>query len=336
MIETSPRPRPRARTGAAALTLAALPGCADQPQSMFPPGSTEAGVIADLWWFMFWLGSAVYLLVLLVLLVAIRRSKGRSAPGKRPPNYLIWSGGIVLPAVVIVVLAFLSFAASRAAAPSGQGGQADLVIEVTGHKFWWHVVYPEHGIVTANEITIPAGRRVEFVMESADVIHSLWVPRLHGKIDMTPGHTTHLQVSADEPGVYRGQCAEYCGTQHANMAFFVEALPPDEFDLWVESRQQGPGPAGLAARRGQEVFVDAGCAACHGANGSPAEEVVGPDLTHLMSRRTIGAGTVANNRGNLGGWVVDPQTIKPGNLMPPTALQAQDLLDLLAYLETLR
>lgn len=312
-----------------------ISGCALGDQSSLAPQSHEAGLIADLWWIMFWMGSAVYALVLLTLWASIRRSRKRRSPARRPATGLIWAGGVVLPSLVVGVLTVLSFTTSRQAAPSGPPGREALEIEVTGYKFWWEVRYPQEGITTANEITIPAGEPVEFVMGSADVIHSFWVPPLHGKVDMIPGRTTRLQVQADQPGIYRGQCAEYCGTQHANMAISVEVLDQQEYRVWVQDRQEAAGAVDSAQHPGREVFVEAGCAECHALGGTDARVTPGPDLTHLMSRRTIGAGRVANNRGFLGGWVVDPQGIKPGSLMPPTALQPQELIDLLDYLETL-
>ena len=311
-----------------------LAGCARGPESSLAPHSPQAEVIAGLWWTMFWMGSATYGLVLLALLVAVVRSRKRRKPGTAPPTFLIWAGGVVLPAAVVGVLTVLSFIATREASPAGNPGRGALQIEVVGHKFWWEVRYPDEGIVTANEITIPAGRPVDLVMESADVIHSMWIPRLHGKVDMVPGRITRLQLQADEPGIYPGRCAEYCGTQHAGMAISVEALEPEAYQDWVDDRRSAVAPApGVAA--GQEVFMTTGCAECHAVEGTEARGTLGPDLTHLMSRRTLGAGRVPNNRGFLGGWVVDPQGIKPGNLMPPTALEAQQLIDLLDYLETL-
>lgn len=322
------------RTAALAGTLV-LSGCALGDQTSLAPQSDEAGLIADLWWTMFWMGAAVYALVLLLLGASILRSRKRRRPARVPATGLIWAGGVVLPAMVVVVLTVLSFSTARQASPSGPPGREALQIEVTGYKFWWDVRYPEEGIVTANEITIPAGERVEFVMGSADVIHSFWVPPLHGKVDMVPGRTTRLQVQARETGIYRGQCAEYCGTQHANMAISVAVLDPQDYRAWVRERQEAAAAVDSAGHPGREVFLNAGCAGCHALGGSAAPHTPGPDLTHLMSRRTIGAGRVANNRGFLGGWVVDPQGIKPGSLMPPTALQPQELIDLLDYLETL-
>jgi cytochrome c oxidase subunit II len=203
--------------------------------------------------------------------------------------------------------------------------------------WWWEVRYPEQSIIIANEIHIPAGEPVKLELASVDVIHSFWVPQLHGKRDMIPGIENVFTIQADEPGVYRGQCGEYCGTQHANMAFHVVAHPRDEFDAWrAERTKPRTEPATAEERRGFEVFMNAGCAQCHAVRGTQAKGNVGPDLTHLGSRRTIGAALLPNTRGNLAGWIADPQAIKPGVKMPRSYLPADDLLDLVTYLESLQ
>jgi cytochrome c oxidase subunit 2 len=206
--------------------------------------------------------------------------------------------------------------------------------------WWWEVRYPEQGIVTANEIHVPAGQAVKLELTSVDVIHSFWAPSLHGKRDMIPGLTTTFWIQADQSGVYRGQCAEYCGLQHANMAFVVVALPPDEFAAWMSERSAAPARPAPAAPpspadlpRGLAVFLRAGCAKCHSIRGTPAEGKLAPDLTHIGSRQTLAAGTVPNNRGNLAGWIANPQALKPGAKMPATYLPPEELFDLVSYLE---
>jgi cytochrome c oxidase subunit II len=212
-----------------------------------------------------------------------------------------------------------------------------LTIRVIGHMWWWEVRYPEQRIVTANEIHIPAGQPVRLELTSADVIHSFWVPRLHGKRDLIPGLETVFWIQADEPGVYRGQCAEYCGTQHANMAFHVVALPKEQFDAWLAAPGKArPSPANADGSPGYRVFLKAGCGQCHAIDGTPAIGTAGPDLTHVGSRGSIGAGMLPNNRGNLAGWVANPQAIKPGAKMPRTYLSGDDLMALVSYLEGLK
>jgi cytochrome c oxidase subunit 2 len=192
-------------------------------------------------------------------------------------------------------------------------------------------------LLTANYIHIPAGVPVRVHLGSQDVIHSFWVPELHGKLDMIPGQTNSFWLQADNPGEYKGICAEFCGTQHAKMLFLVVAQPPDEFAAWLEQQQQPAAvPAEPLAQQGLQVFLTGGCVECHAVRGTDATGNLGPDLTHIASRRTLGAGILPNNPGNLGGWIADPQHIKPGNLMPDSPLTGEELQALLAYMATLR
>ena len=220
-----------------------------------------------------------------------------------------------------------------------------LLIEVTGKRWWWAVAYlDENGdqlFETANEIHIPVGVPVRLRLVSDNVIHSFWVPALGGKADLIPGRPNSLWLQADEPGVYRGQCAEFCGVQHALMAFFVVASSHEEFADWVASQKASAvEPQSDLARKGREVFRTSDCADCHTIRGvssvpDSSPQNIGPDLTHLASRRSLAAGTLPNRRGHLGGWLADPQSIKPGNLMPSVPLAAEDFHALLNYLETL-
>jgi cytochrome c oxidase subunit 2 len=193
-------------------------------------------------------------------------------------------------------------------------------------------------VVAANEIHVPAGRPVQVNVTSEDVIHSFWVPQLMGKLDMIPGKTNTTWLQADQPGAYRGECAEYCGVQHAHMAFLVVAEPPEQFAAWLEGqRQPAAEPTEPLAREGAQAFAREGCISCHEIRygASPVGGKAGPDLTHLASRRTIGAGLLANNPGNLAGWIANPQALKPGNKMPRLNLDAESLQALVAYLESL-
>jgi cytochrome c oxidase subunit 2 len=201
--------------------------------------------------------------------------------------------------------------------------------------WWWEVRYPAPGIVAANELHIPAGQPVRLEMTSADVIHSFWVPRLHGKRDLIPGISTTFWIEASEPGVYRGVCAEYCGTQHANMAFDVVAHAPEEFAAWLAAPARR-GPHSAAEQPGLAVFRRAGCGQCHAIRGTPAVGTAGPDLTDFGSRRTIAAGMLPNTRGHLAGWIANPQAIKPGSKMPRTYLDGDELWTLVLYLESLQ
>jgi cytochrome c oxidase subunit 2 len=208
---------------------------------------------------------------------------------------------------------------------------------VTGHDWWWEVHYPAQGIVSANEVHVPVGRPVRLVLTSRDVIHSFWVPQLTVKTDLIPGHTNTTWIQASMPGSFRGQCAEYCGLQHAKMAILVIADPPDAFARWLANeRQPATAAADPLAVRGRLALERNSCAACHTVRGTAASGTLGPDLSHFGGRRTIGAGALANTRGNLGGWIINSQTVKPGNKMPPQPLTPEELQALLAYLESLK
>lgn len=329
-----------------AISTLLLLGCSGAPaQSMVHPAGPAAAEIARLWWVMFGAFTAVFTVVVVLLLYAIFRRSNRLATsetgrtrdaGTSPPwgrTGFIVAGGIILPIVVLAPLFLYSLITSaKLRTPTDA-----LTIRVVGHMWWWEVRYPNSGIVTANEIHIPAGRPVRLELASADVIHSFWVPRLNGKRDMIPGVENVFWIQADEPGVYRGQCGEYCGTQHANMAFEVIALSPEEFDAWLAARlATPPEPEISLTQRGRQVFLKAGCVQCHAIRGTRAAGNAGPDLTHLGSRRMIGGAMLPNTRGNLAGWIADPQAIKPGVKMPRTYLEAKDLQALVAYLESLK
>jgi cytochrome c oxidase subunit 2 len=211
---------------------------------------------------------------------------------------------------------------------------------VTAHQWWWEAKYasrnPSQNFVTANEIHVPVGVPVLLKLNAGDVIHSFWVPKLSGKMDLIPGQTNLTWVQADAPGVYWGQCAEYCGAQHARMAFQVVAEPMRKFEAWRRAQlQTAPPPATEAQARGL-ALVEFRCAMCHTVRGTSALASIGPDLTHVMSRRTIAAGTLPNTPGNLVGWIANPQATKPGALMPNQHLSGPALNDLLAYMETLK
>jgi cytochrome c oxidase subunit II len=214
-------------------------------------------------------------------------------------------------------------------------------VKITGSQWWWEIEYVDSAssrrLVTANELHIPVGAPIRIELAARDVIHSFWVPRLHGKLDMVPGHRNVMWLRADSAGVYRGQCAEFCGHQHAKMALTVVAEPREAFDAWLNHQlQPAPPPATTDQIRGREVFESSTCLMCHTIRGTSAAASTGPDLTHLASRGTIAAGTLPNTRGNLGGWITDPHSIKPGVKMPANSLSPDDLHALLSYLESLR
>jgi cytochrome c oxidase subunit 2 len=248
---------------------------------------------------------------------------------------------VAVTVVILFIFLIADFSTGRALASLAQQRGDALTIEVVGHQWWWEIRYRDtqaHRILTtANEIHVPVGRPVRLRMSSTDVIHSFWVPNLHGKKDLIPGYMSTAWFRADQPGVYRGQCAEFCGHQHAKMGLLVVAQAPEEFHRWYEHQlKTAPPPADSVQARGQEVFETHSCAMCHTIRGTQAGGRVAPDLTHLASRRTLAAAVLPNNRGHLGGWITDPQRIKPGTRMPPNQIPSEDLQALLSYLQSLK
>jgi cytochrome c oxidase subunit 2 len=216
-----------------------------------------------------------------------------------------------------------------------------LGIKITGHQWWWQVEYqdpqPSEIVVTANEIHVPVGKPVKFELQSTDVIHSFWVPNMHGKKDLVPGHPTTTWFTAKRAGEFRGQCAEYCGEQHAHMRLVFVAEPPAEFDHWLAAQKKSaPEPSTESERRGRDVFISTQCVMCHSIQGTNARATLGPDLTHMASRKMLAAGELPNTRGYLAGWILNPQVFKPGNRMPPNQLSPDDLNALVDYLESLK
>ncbi len=241
--------------------------------------------------------------------------------------------------LILFVLLVASVMTGRAISTRPDSDVID--VEVIGHQWWWEFVYKDAAasqqVSSANELHVPVGKTVVLKLTSRDVIHSFWAPNLQGKKDLIPGHYIIFPLRADRAGTFRGQCAEFCGVQHAHMAFTVIAEPEDQFLSWLDAqRQPAAAPADPLAARGQQVFLSKPCVTCHTIRGTPAGSRVGPELTHIATRPTIAAGTLEMNRGNLAGWVVDAQSIKPGSHMPPNSLTSEELDALLAYLESLK
>jgi cytochrome c oxidase subunit 2 len=319
----------------AALVVTAC-GNSSSPSALDTEGPA-ARRIAGVWWLMFGLASVVYLIVAGFIIVAALRGRNAGPEGKTSrisDNAFIVGGGLIVPVVILALLAVVTVKTTDAlSSPSANA----LRVEVEGFRWWWGVRYPEARVTTANEIRIPVGRPVALELITEDVIHSVWVPQLAGKMDMIPGQRNVLRIQADKPGVYRGQCAEYCGLQHAKMALLVIAEPAPDFQRWIE-RQRRPrgGPTSERLAFGQLVFERSACAGCHTIQGTSATGTAGPDLSDFGGRQTIGALAVPNNRGNLAGWIADSQSIKPGNLMPPVQLSSEELLAVVEYLESQR
>lgn len=308
------------------------------PPPVLDPAGPFAGSIAVLSWVLFAMAVVVLGAVLAALSVALfgtpalrRRLGGQAA---------IWVGGVAFPLVVLTALLIYGLSLTRSLSEPAPAGA--MRVAVTGEMWWWRVAYLDRrGNVVlwdANELHIPVGETVEIELRSGDVIHSFWVPRLSGKLDMVPGRVNVMKIRADEPGTYGGQCTEYCGGPHALMGFVVVAHEPAEFrQLMAARRERFAARDAASEMRGTALFASAGCAACHRIAGTPHNGMAGPDLTHVGSRRTLGAGILPNNRGTLMGWIGNAQAIKPGNRMPPYAvLPAEDIRDLAIYLEQQR
>ncbi len=292
----------------------------------------------DLTWVMT-LGAAIILIVVMMLvLVAVRGPAGLR--GVIASRSMIIAGGVAFPVVVLTALLAWGLAIARDIRVSGQ--EPAVRIEVSGEQWWWRVTYLDSAqrplFVTGNEIHLPAGSEAAFSLVSPDVIHSFWIPSLGGKMDMIPGRTNSLVVRPERPGVYRGQCAEFCGAQHALMSLIAVVETPDDFAAWM-ANQMRPARAPETAEQelGMQLFGENGCGACHTIRGTEWNGTVGPDLTHVGSRKTLGAATFPNNRGTLAGWISSAQHLKPGNKMPSfDRLTGVELRALAAYLEALK
>lgn len=306
------------------------------------PQGPAAQTIADLWWIMLALGVVVFVVFGIALALGLFRRGPRSDDGSTRQASGVsgrWFaiGGVVLPAVIVIVVLVATLVAMRAVPNSTSGSPGALEIDVIAHQWWWEVRYPEDGFTTANELHIPVGRPVNLRLSSTDVIHSFWVPRLGGKTDMLPDGTNTMVLEADVPGEHSSQCAEFCGIGHANMALTVVAQPEQEFMSWVAARQRPTDePSGEIERKGLAVFMASECADCHTIRGSSEDDAAeGPDLTHFADRPDLGTTFVPNTRANLADWITDPHEIKPGVKMPGTELSDEELDSLLDYLESL-
>ncbi len=306
--------------------------------SIFDPAAPEARAIADLFIITLWICAVIFAVV--AGLVGYSYARYGDRPGQIDPEQvagnkrveIIWT---VIPFLIVIVLFALTMRAMRAAdPPAPPPREADLVI--IGHQWWWEIHHPRLGYVAANEIHIPVGQAISVRLETADVLHEFWVPQLTRKMTTVPGQANHVWMQAEKPGIYQGVCSEFCGTQHAWMRFEVVAEAPEQFEAWVRQQQQQAGATTGAAARGQELFQTMTCISCHVVQGHGGTSNAGPDLTHLGSRRFLGAGIVPNTPENLRRWLTDPQEVKPGVLMPNFKLTEQQTDDLLAYLATLR
>ena len=309
--------------------------------SPLDPHSPASEHIATLWWWMLVVAGLVFLgAVAMLVLGWLRRDKpGLPLLGEseRANTALVVAFGMAIPIVILVALFVVSDLVLMQETDAPQAGETTMSLTVVGHQWWWEVRYGGSDAVTANEIHIPARTHIDLVARSADVIHSFWVPELNRKIDMIPGQANSIELYADEPGMYRGQCAEFCGLQHAHMAFRVYAEPPARFREWLAANEQpGREPATPQARRGRRLFMEDACASCHTIAGTEARGSIGPSLTHVASRQTLAADTIENTPRNLFRWIRNPQSIKPGDKMPGLGLGSARFHAIAAYLSELK
>jgi cytochrome c oxidase subunit II len=331
-------PRLPARALPLVVPAIALAGCGGNENTLEPKSPPERA-ISHLWW---WTtaGAAIGFTVVcgLLLLGWFRRNRSGLpfGGGDRAGTALVIGLGIVVPVIVLSLLFFWSDTVVLRSTAAPNPKSTRMTVRVIGRQWWWEVRYDGSKAVTANEIHIPVGVPVEVVGTTADVIHSFWIPELNRKIDLIPGRSNRVLLQADEPGVYKGECSEFCGIQHAHMTATVVAQPPEAFRAWLANMAKpARAPAGAQARRGREAFLADGCGACHQIRGTPAHADVGPDLTHLRTRMMLAAGTIPNDTAHLAAWIADPQHSKPGNRMPALDLGGTDFAAILAYLETL-
>ncbi len=330
------------RAGILALLALALPlaGCSST-QSILEPANANARDIAGLFYFIFYIALAIFILVEVLLVYFVIRYQ-RRANSELPPQFhgntrieIAWT---LAPAIILAVVFFMTVRTMATTSITAQP-PASVKVTVIGHQWWWEFQYPDLGITTANDLHVPVGQVVDVTLESDNVIHSFWVPQLLGKTDVVPDHQNKTWINAEKAGVYNGQCAEFCGEQHAHMLFRVVADAPANFDAWVtQQKTAAQTPSGGDAARGEQIFTSTGgCFACHTINGvDKAKGKVGPNLTHFASRLTIAAGTLSNTPENLSTWLHNPQAVKPGNFMIIGKLSDADIQALIAYLESLK
>ena len=317
----------------------ALSGCGKQ--STLSPHSPQTHQISLLWWWMLTAATIVFLGAVVLLGIAWVRRKTPGLPllGEREEisQGLVLLFGIAIPVVALVALFGIAniYVIRGSDAPAVRS--TTMTIDVIGHQWWWEVHYAGTQAITANEIHIPVNTRVNVAVTSADVIHSFWVPQLARKIDLIPGRQNRVLLYASRPGSYRGQCAEFCGIQHAHMSLYVVAQSPAAYQAWLTREASPAPPSGAgAARIGQQLFMSSQCASCHEIRGTPAQGTVGPDLTHLASRSTLAAGEIPNDPAELAAWIRTPQAIKPGDRMPDLGLTQTQVGQIVAYLDGLK
>jgi cytochrome c oxidase subunit 2 len=310
------------------------------------PGALQAKHIEWLYWLIFW----VLLIVYILMIAGFTRAGAKARVSADRPLPVIendagdrrakWAVGSAVAVTVLTLFVILVLSVITGKRVEGLTSKNPLTIRITGHQWWWEVTYPnsqaDQTVTTANEIHVPIKTPVVLLTNSADVIHSFWAPSITGKRDLLPGYSSAFWFQVDQPGIYRGQCAEFCGLQHAHMGFSVIAESADQFQAWQQQQLKAAAdPTSAEATHGREVFLSHACLMCHTIRGTDAGSHVGPDLTHVASRNMIAAETLPNTPGALAGWILDPQRIKPGTGMAPNVLSPDDLQSLIVYLRSL-
>ncbi|MGC2659607.1 MAG: cytochrome c oxidase subunit II [Bryobacteraceae bacterium] len=328
------------------LWAAATPLTEHRVADMFKPLATPAQSVFSLALLVLGITAGIFVVVGGLIVYAIVRFRHKEGDDPQEPAQVYGSNQIEVAWTVIPILIVFTLigVTARVVASVQDQPQPPKAVHVTvvGHQWWWEFHYPDYGVVTANELHLPvtAGptdRPSFLTLKSRDVIHSFWIPQLSGKTDVIPNHINTMWMDPREPGIFLGNCAEYCGTQHANMLLRVVAQEPADFDNWIAEQKRGVGvPADPQMKKAQRTFDTLSCVACHSVRGTPARGIIGPDLTHLMSRQTIGSGVIDNTPANLRAWIDNPQAIKPGCNMPSMKLSDQQLDQVTAYLETLK
>lgn len=321
------------------LLLLAIPlaGCSST-QSILEPATSSAREITGLFYTIFYVALAIFVVVeglLVYFVIRYQRRTNAELPEQIHGNTPVEVAWTLAPALILAVVFVLTVRTMSAVSVSAQPAPT-VNVRVVGHQWWWEFQYPDSSIVTANDLHIPVGEVVGITLTSDNVIHSFWVPQLTGKTDVIPGHQNKTWLRAEAAGDYNGQCAEFCGSQHAHMLFHVIAQTRADYDAWVKDQQTIPAAPSGDAARGADVLSKGACVACHTIDGTKAQGKVGPNLTHFGSRESIAAGTLPNNSQNLALWLKNPQAVKPENDMPNLGLSDADIQALVAYLESLK
>jgi cytochrome c oxidase subunit II len=322
-----------------ALLVLILTGCAGEP-SIFSNASDNARQISDLIIKIFIIAAVVFVVVeFLLIFAALRYSRKKAGQASQTEgNTRLEIGWTMIPAVVLLIVFVVSLSTLTGIAyqPGAVTNDPPVNVKVIGHQWWWEFDYPDQKILTAGELHVPVNTVINLDIESADVIHSFWVPQLGGKTDAIPGHVNKTWFRATQPGLYTGQCSEFCGIEHGLMRFVVVVDSQADYDAWVKQQTTLPAAPTGAAAEGEALFMKGACVACHTVDGTSAQGKVGPNLTHVKSRTIIAGGALDNATGNMWKWLQDPPAVKPGTIMPNLHLSMQDITLISAYLDTLR